>query len=72
MIVEVYLERGVSDITFVPISINFDRSMEDSLFAREMIGIPKPKESTKVRIIMQNCFSRTKFKLSCSNVSRAY
>lgn len=49
MVVEVYLKKEVEDITFVPISINYERLIEDLLFAREMLGIPKPKESTTVR-----------------------
>lgn len=36
----------VSDITIVPINISYDRLMEQSLFAYEHLGIPKPKEST--------------------------
>lgn len=50
MVVEVFLKNAVEDVTFVPISINYDRLMEDVLFAREVIGIPKPKESTTVSL----------------------
>ncbi|XP_065211576.1 dihydroxyacetone phosphate acyltransferase-like isoform X2 [Planococcus citri] len=46
MVVEVYTAKQVEDITFVPITINYERLIEDLLFAREMLGIPKPKEST--------------------------
>lgn len=48
MVVEVYWMQEVEDITFVPITINYERLLEDSLFTREMLGIPKPKESTTV------------------------
>lgn len=51
MVVEVFFENVVEDITFVPISINYDRLIEDVLFVREVLGIPKPKESTTVRCI---------------------
>ncbi|GBP35993.1 Dihydroxyacetone phosphate acyltransferase [Eumeta japonica] len=36
----------VSDITIVPINISYDRLMEQTLFAYEHLGVPKPKEST--------------------------
>lgn len=51
MVVEVFFENVVEDITFVPISINYDRLIEDVLFVREVLGIPKPKESTTVRCV---------------------
>lgn len=51
IIVGIYKSNLVEDITFVPVTISYDRLLEDSLFAREVIGIPKPKESTTV-----NCF----------------
>lgn len=52
MVVEVYSMKLVEDITFVPISINYERLIEDRLFAREMLGIPKPKESTTVFLLL--------------------
>lgn len=36
----------VTDITIVPVNISYDRLMEQSLFAYEHLGVPKPKEST--------------------------
>lgn len=48
MIIELYVIGEVEDVSFVPITISYDRLMEDVLFAREVIGIPKPKESTSV------------------------
>ncbi|XP_073950627.1 dihydroxyacetone phosphate acyltransferase [Choristoneura fumiferana] len=41
-----WFSRDVSDITVVPINISYDRLMEQSLFAYEHLGVPKPKEST--------------------------
>lgn len=38
----------IPDITIVPISISYDRVMEDKLFASELLGVPKPKETTAV------------------------
>lgn len=36
----------VPDVLIVPISISYDRVLEENLFAQELLGIPKPKEST--------------------------
>ncbi|XP_061900717.1 dihydroxyacetone phosphate acyltransferase-like isoform X4 [Entelurus aequoreus] len=46
MVLDPFLKGEVHDITFVPISISYDRLLEESLLARELLGIPKPKEST--------------------------
>ncbi len=48
MVLEAYMSNDIKDVTLVPISISYDRLMEDYLFAKEVIGIPKPKESTTV------------------------
>lgn len=46
MVVEPYFKGEVYDVTLVPISISYDRVLEESLLAHELLGIPKPKEST--------------------------
>ncbi|XP_076753541.1 dihydroxyacetone phosphate acyltransferase [Xylocopa sonorina] len=46
IILESLLEGSVPDIHFIPISINYERPPEELLFAYELLGIPKPKEST--------------------------
>ncbi|XP_061559730.1 dihydroxyacetone phosphate acyltransferase-like isoform X2 [Phycodurus eques] len=46
MVLDPYFKGEVSDITLVPISLSYDRLLEESLLARELLGIPKPKEST--------------------------
>lgn len=38
----------VPDITIVPIGVAYEKPLEESLFAYEMLGVPKPKESTMV------------------------
>ena len=43
---EAYFKGLVPDIMIVPISISYDRVLEENLFAQELLGIPKPKEST--------------------------
>ncbi|XP_062405057.1 dihydroxyacetone phosphate acyltransferase-like [Sardina pilchardus] len=46
MVLEPFLNGEVDDISLVPISLSYDRVIEESLLAYEMLGIPKPKEST--------------------------
>ncbi|XP_021933901.1 dihydroxyacetone phosphate acyltransferase isoform X2 [Zootermopsis nevadensis] len=41
-----FLTGRVPDITIVPINISYDRTLEEVLFAYELLGVPKPKEST--------------------------
>ncbi|KAL1493758.1 hypothetical protein ABEB36_009452 [Hypothenemus hampei] len=59
MILKAYFLSEVPDILFVPVSINYDRLLEENLFAFELLGIPKPKETTSaffksLSIIKQN------------------
>lgn len=46
---ESYFKAEVPDVMLVPISISYDRVVEEELYAFEMLGIPKPKESASVR-----------------------
>ncbi|XP_060908259.1 dihydroxyacetone phosphate acyltransferase isoform X1 [Labrus mixtus] len=46
MVLEPYFKGEVFDVTLVPISISYDRVLEESLLAHELLGVPKPKEST--------------------------
>ncbi|XP_069578972.1 dihydroxyacetone phosphate acyltransferase [Brachyistius frenatus] len=46
MVLEPYFKGEVYDITLLPISISYDRVLEESLLAHELLGVPKPKEST--------------------------
>uniref|UniRef100_A0A8C6UKR8 Glyceronephosphate O-acyltransferase n=1 Tax=Neogobius melanostomus TaxID=47308 RepID=A0A8C6UKR8_9GOBI len=41
-----FLKGEVFDISLVPVSISYERILEETLYAREMLGVPKPKEST--------------------------
>lgn len=50
IVLEPFFKGEVFDITLVPVSISYDRVLEESLLAQELLGIPKPKESTKVRL----------------------
>lgn len=46
MALESFLTREVFDIKVVPVGFSYDRPLEEGLFAWEMLGVPKPKEST--------------------------
>ncbi|XP_032664472.1 dihydroxyacetone phosphate acyltransferase isoform X2 [Odontomachus brunneus] len=46
VILDSLLDSDVPDIQFVPISISYERPPEELLFAYELLGIPKPKETT--------------------------
>ena len=48
MALEPYLKGEVPDIKICIISISYERTLEENLYAFEVLGIPKPKESTKV------------------------
>lgn len=48
MVMDTFYSGDVPDITIVPVNISYDRSLEEVLFAYEMLGIAKPKESTSV------------------------
>lgn len=37
----------IPDVTIVPVSISYDKPLEEQLFVYELLGVPKPKESTK-------------------------
>lgn len=45
-ILEGLFRSNVPDIQFIPISISYDKPLEELLFAYEMLGVPKPAEST--------------------------
>ena len=47
-VIEPYLGGCLPDIMVVPISISYERTLEELLFAWELLGVPKPKESTTV------------------------
>ncbi|XP_032877710.1 dihydroxyacetone phosphate acyltransferase isoform X1 [Amblyraja radiata] len=57
---EPFLMGEVFDMYLVPISISYERILEESLYAHELLGVPKPKESTsgllKARKILSENF----------------
>lgn len=48
MSLEPLFSRQVYDMTIVPVGVAYERPVEEQLFAYELLGVPKPKESTKV------------------------
>ena len=49
---EPYFKSQIPDIMVIPVSISYDRVLEESLYAYELLGVPKPKESTSVSFYM--------------------
>lgn len=45
---EPFFKGEVFDVNLVPVSISYEKILEESLYARELLGVPKPKESTSV------------------------
>ncbi|GAA6214945.1 dihydroxyacetone phosphate acyltransferase-like isoform X1 [Lates japonicus] len=46
IVMDPFLKGEVFDVSLVPVSISYERILEESLYARELLGVPKPKEST--------------------------
>lgn len=46
IVMDPFLKGEVFDINLIPVSISYERILEEGLYAREMLGVPKPKEST--------------------------
>ncbi|XP_064847861.1 dihydroxyacetone phosphate acyltransferase isoform X2 [Oncorhynchus masou masou] len=62
MVLEPFFKGEVYDITLVPISISYDRVLEESLLAHELLGVPKPRETTMGllkarRVLEEDCGS---------------
>lgn len=45
---ESYFKAELPDTMIVPVSVTYDRVLEESLYSYELLGIPKPRESTSV------------------------
>ncbi|KAG8516637.1 Dihydroxyacetone phosphate acyltransferase [Galemys pyrenaicus] len=60
IVMEPFFKREVFDTYLVPISISYDKILEETLYAYELLGVPKPKESTtgllKARRILSENF----------------
>lgn len=51
MVLEPFFKGEVFDISLVPISISYERVLEESLLAHELLGVPKPKETIGVQSV---------------------
>ncbi|KAJ3607274.1 hypothetical protein NHX12_026785, partial [Muraenolepis orangiensis] len=60
MVLEPFFKGEVYDITLVPISISYDRVVEESLLAHELLGVPKPKETT-MGLLKASCVLRENY-----------
>ncbi|KAH7732110.1 CRE-ACL-7 protein [Aphelenchoides avenae] len=59
-VLEPFVRSEVLDLIFVPVTINYDKRPEEWLYAYELLGFPKPKETTsgllKARQILDRCY----------------
>ncbi|XP_029705885.1 dihydroxyacetone phosphate acyltransferase-like [Takifugu rubripes] len=46
IVMEPFFKGELFDVCLVPVSISYERVLEETLYARELLGVPKPKEST--------------------------
>ncbi|VDM39168.1 unnamed protein product [Toxocara canis] len=62
ILVEPFLRCQLYDMVIVPVTMNYDKILEEALYAYELLGFPKPKESTtgllKARRILNKRFGR--------------
>uniref|UniRef100_A0A3P8SCX7 Si:ch73-21k16.5 n=1 Tax=Amphiprion percula TaxID=161767 RepID=A0A3P8SCX7_AMPPE len=57
MVLEPFFKGEVFDITLVPISVSYDRVLEESLLAHELLGVPSPERGLlKATRILQEDF----------------
>ncbi|XP_067098082.1 dihydroxyacetone phosphate acyltransferase [Osmerus mordax] len=57
IVMEPFFKGEVFDVSLVPVSISYERIMEETLYARELLGVPKPKESTSGLLKARNVLS---------------
>lgn len=57
MVLDLYANARVPDVLICPITFSYDRIPEESLYAYELLGIPKPKESLRVSTENVHCSS---------------
>ncbi|XP_057315495.1 dihydroxyacetone phosphate acyltransferase-like [Hydractinia symbiolongicarpus] len=60
MVLESFFHGYVQDVSFIPMSISFEKITEEQLYMFELLGLPKPKESLsgllKARSILKSDF----------------
>ncbi|XP_014661369.1 PREDICTED: dihydroxyacetone phosphate acyltransferase-like isoform X2 [Priapulus caudatus] len=45
-VLETYFKAEVPDLYIVPVGISYERILEEKLYSYELLGVPKPREST--------------------------
>lgn len=48
MALEPFFNRNIYDVLIIPVGVAYDKILEEVLFAYELLGVPKPRESTLV------------------------
>jgi len=70
--IDVYFDKKLDEISFVPININYEKVIEDAAYTREWLGDPKKKENLenliKAAQILQHDFGRISLKF-CKPIS---
>lgn len=65
---EPYFKAHMPDIMILPVSISYDRVLEEKLYAYELLGVPKPKESAsgllKARSVLAEDFGNVHINFS--------
>ncbi|XP_075453124.1 dihydroxyacetone phosphate acyltransferase isoform X2 [Ascaphus truei] len=60
VVMDPFFKGEVFDTYIIPVSISYERILEESLYAHELLGVPKPKETTsgliKARRILSDNF----------------
>lgn len=51
MVLESFFHGYVQDVSFIPMSISFEKITEEQLYMFELLGLPKPKESLSVSLL---------------------
>ncbi|XP_071762948.1 dihydroxyacetone phosphate acyltransferase isoform X1 [Centroberyx gerrardi] len=57
IVMDPFFKGEVFDVNLVPVSISYERILEETLYARELLGVPKPKESTSGLFKARKVFS---------------
>ncbi|PAV89602.1 hypothetical protein WR25_19645 [Diploscapter pachys] len=57
-VLEPFLKGDVLDIILVPVAMNYDKILEEMLYAYELLGFPKPKETTSALLKARNVLNR--------------
>lgn len=57
MALQPFFSRDIYDVIVVPVGVAYDKLLEEVLFAYELLGVPKPRESTMVFLTISICLN---------------